>query len=149
MHYSFKTFLYSWPSCRQTECLIILNRYEIRDPWPPFYLSATKVIFIHLLNGTIIFICIKIWFWFFFVALQFTLRWPLRPMAFLFLSSPELKDQVNFSDWNLSVVCHRHCCCHCKLFTFSSSSPEPLGQLKANLAESILGLRATPFTKGR
>ena len=51
-----------------------------------------------------------------------------------FFSSPELKVQVTFSDQNLSVVCHRHCCrrccrrCHChKLFTFSSSSLEPWG----------------------
>ena len=41
------------------------------------------------------------------------------------------KAQVSLSDRNLSVVR-----CHC--FTFSSSSPEPLDQYQANLAQSIL-----------
>ena len=57
-------------------------------------------------------------------------------------SSPEPKPQVSFSDQNLSVVrrclCRRRRCCR-KLFTFSSSSPEPLGQFQPNLAQSILG----------
>ena len=51
----------------------------------------------------------------------------------MLLSSPEPKAQVSFSDQNLSVV-RRRCCCRCrryrKLFTFSSSSPEPLGQFQ-------------------
>ena len=50
-------------------------------------------------------------------------------------SSPEPKALVSFSGQNLSVVscCRRHprcrrCCWRCrKLFTFSSSPPEPLG----------------------
>ena len=61
-------------------------------------------------------------------------------------SSPEPKAQVSFSDQNLSVVrrcrrCRRRRCRRCrrKLFTFSSSSPEPLGQFQSNLAQSILG----------
>ena len=57
-------------------------------------------------------------------------------------SSPEPKAQVSFSDHNLSVVsrCHCHCWRRCrKLFTFSSPSPEPLGQFQQNLAQSILG----------
>ena len=45
-----------------------------------------------------------------------------------YISSPEPKAQVSFSDQNLSVVrrgcCRSRCCCSCKLFTFSSSSPE-------------------------
>ena len=53
-------------------------------------------------------------------------------------SSPEPKDQVSFLDHNLSVV-HRRCC-H-KLFTFYSSSPEPLAQFQPNMAQSILGCR--------
>ena len=52
----------------------------------------------------------------------------------IFISSPEPKAQVCFSDQNLSVVHH----CR-KLFTFSSSSPEPLNQFQPNLAQSILG----------
>ena len=41
------------------------------------------------------------------------------------LSSPRQKAQVRFSDQNMSIVRGR---CRCrKLFTFSSSSPEPLG----------------------
>ena len=63
-------------------------------------------------------------------------------------SSPEPKAQVSFSDKNLSVVrrCHRCLCCRCrrcrrKLFTFSSSSPEPLDQFQPNLAQSILGVK--------
>ena len=66
-------------------------------------------------------------------------------------SSPELKAQVSFSDHLSSVVCLSVClsvrlsvrlsvCLSvCKLFTFSSSSPEPLGQFQPNLAQSILG----------
>ena len=61
-------------------------------------------------------------------------------------SSPEPKAQVSFSDQNLSVVRRRRRCRCCrrrhrcrKLFTFSSSSPEPLGQFQPNLAQSILG----------
>ena len=56
-------------------------------------------------------------------------------------SLPDPKAQVNISDQDLSVVRRRHCwrrCCR-KLFTFSSSSPEPLGQFQPNLAQSILG----------
>ena len=58
-------------------------------------------------------------------------------------SSPEPEAQVSFSDQNLSVVRRRcsHCRCRrrcCKLFTFSSSSPEPLGLFQPNLAQSIL-----------
>ena len=45
----------------------------------------------------------------------------LIPIVF---SSPEPKAQVSLSDDNLSVV--RRCRCRRKLFTFSSSSPEPL-----------------------
>ena len=55
-------------------------------------------------------------------------------------SSPEPKAQVSFSDQILSVV--RRCRCRHrrrKLFTISSSSPEPLGQFQPNLAQSILG----------
>ena len=62
-------------------------------------------------------------------------------------SSPELKAQVSFSDHLSSVVCLSVCppvrssVCPsvCKPFTFSSSSPEPLGQFQPNLAQSILG----------
>ena len=66
--------------------------------------------------------------------------------SFIF-SSPELKAQVSFSDHLSSVVCLSArpsvcpsvCLSFCKLFTFSSSSPEPLGQFQPNLAQSILG----------
>ena len=51
----------------------------------------------------------------------------------IIISSPEPKAQVSFSDQNLSVVRRR------KLFTFSSSSPEPLAQFQPNLAQRILG----------
>ena len=62
-------------------------------------------------------------------------------------SSPELKAQVSFSDHLSSGVClsvrpsvrPSVCLSVCKLFTFSSSSPEPLGQFQPNLAQSILG----------
>ena len=52
-------------------------------------------------------------------------------------SSPELKAQVSFSDHILSVAC-LSALSVCKLFTFSSSIPEPLGQFQTNLAQSIL-----------
>ena len=52
-------------------------------------------------------------------------------------SSPEPKTQVSFSDPHLSVVRRRRC--RHKIFTFSSSFPEPLGQLQPNLVRSILG----------
>ena len=54
-------------------------------------------------------------------------------------SSSEPKAQVSFSDQNLSVVRRCRCCRRCrKLSTFSSSSPEPLGQFQQNLAQCIL-----------
>ena len=61
----------------------------------------------------------------------------------MFISSPEPKAQVSFSDHILSAVNRRHCRrrrwrCR-KLYTFSSSSPEPLGHFQPNLAQSILG----------
>ena len=59
--------------------------------------------------------------------------------SFGLFSSP----QVSFSDQNLSVVRRRRRCRRCrrcrKLFTFPSSSPEPLGLFQSNLAQSILG----------
>ena len=65
-----------------------------------------------------------------------------------FFSSPEPKAEASFSDHNLSVVrcrCRRWCCfCH-KLFTFSSSSPKPLGQFQRNLAQCILRWRGLKF----
>ena len=44
------------------------------------------------------------------------------------LGSPEPKAQVIFSDQNVSVAsrCRSRCRC-CKIFTLSSSIPEPLG----------------------
>ena len=71
-------------------------------------------------------------------------------------SSPEPKAQVSFSDQNLSVVRRRCRCRRCrrcrrrrcrKLFTFSSSSPEPLSQFQPNLAQSILGWRGFKFVQ--
>ena len=54
-------------------------------------------------------------------------------------SGPEA--QVSFSDQNVSVVRRRRRC-RCslwrKLFTFSSSSPEPLSQFQPILPQSIL-----------
>ena len=65
-----------------------------------------------------------------------------------FFSSPESKAQVSFSDQNLSVVRRRCRCRRCrKLFTFSSSSQEPLGQFQPNLAQSILGWRGFKFVQ--
>ena len=71
------------------------------------------------------------------------------------VSSPELKAQVSFSDHLSSVVCLSVrlsvrlsvCPSICKLFTFSSSSPEPLGQFQPNLAQSILGSRGFKFVQ--
>ena len=60
----------------------------------------------------------------------------------LVFSSPEPKSQLSFSDHNLSVVrCRcRYCRRRCrKLFTLSSSSPEPLGQFQPNLEQSSIG----------
>ena len=57
----------------------------------------------------------------------------------IFFSSPEQKVQVSFSDHLSSVACLPVCPSVCKLFTFSFSSPEPLGQFQPNLAQSILG----------
>ena len=52
---------------------------------------------------------------------------------------------ITFSDHLSSVVCLSVCPSVCKLFTFSSSSPEPLGQFQPNLAQSILGSRGFKF----
>ena len=65
----------------------------------------------------------------------------------MIFSSPEPKAQVSFSDQNWSVVrrrCRRRRRCF-KHFTFSSSSPEPIGQFQPNLAQSILGCRGFKF----
>ena len=64
------------------------------------------------------------------------------------LSSPESKAQVSLYDQILSVVRHFCCCCR-KLFTFSSSSPEPLGWFQPNLVQSIFGWRDTILFKWR
>ena len=78
----------------------------------------------------------------------------VRFSSLIFLSSPEPKAQVSFSDQNLSVDC---CCGHRKLFTFSSSSQEPLGQFQPNLAQIILWVKgiqlcsnegSCPFPRG-
>ena len=50
-------------------------------------------------------------------------------------SSHVPKAKVNFSDPNLSVVSRRRCR---KLFTSTSSPPEPLGQFQPNLAQCII-----------
>ena len=63
--------------------------------------------------------------------------------SYIICQKPD-EDQVSFSDHNLFVV-HRRCCR--KLFTFSSSSPEPLGQFQPNMAQSILGLRGFKFVQ--
>ena len=74
-------------------------------------------------------------------------------MIFIRFSSPEPKAQVSFSDQNLSVVrrrrrrCRRCRRCCRKLFTFSSSSPDPLGQFQPNLAQSILWWRGFKFVQ--
>ena len=57
-------------------------------------------------------------------------------------SSPELKAQVSFSDHLSSVrpsVCPSVRLSVCKLFTFSSSSPEPLGQFQQTWHKVSLG----------
>ena len=58
----------------------------------------------------------------------------------VFYSSPEPKAQVGFLDQNLSVIrCHR--CFRCrKLFTFSSSSPEP-GPISTKLGTNHLWVK--------
>lgn len=55
-------------------------------------------------------------------------------LSFKLTSEP--KAQVSFSYQNMPVVCCCCCCC-CKILTFSSSSPELLGQFQPNLARSI------------
>ena len=63
----------------------------------------------------------------------------------VFFSSHELKAQVSFSDHLSSVVCMSVCPSFCKLFTFSSSSPEPLGKFQPNVAQSSLEWRGFKF----
>ena len=69
--------------------------------------------------------------------LSFKLSSSVQLLEFSFYSSPELKAQVSFSDHVVRRLSVRLSVC--KLFTFSSSSPEPLGQFQPNLAQSILG----------
>ena len=59
---------------------------------------------------------------------------------FKVLSSPKLKAQVSFSDRLLSVVCLSvRLSDGCKLFIFSTSSPEPLGQFQSNKFVQVKG----------
>ena len=60
-------------------------------------------------------------------------------------TSPEPKAQVSFPEQNLSVVRRR---CRCKLFTFSSSSPEPLGQHQPNLAQKNVQMKGPALFPG-
>ena len=87
-----------------------------------------------------------------FIDLKFFLRWAMWPMGFLLAHlSRRLK-------WALSIV-RRHRCCRCcrQLFTFSSSSPEPLGfnetWHKASLGgegdSNLFRWRAPSFSKWR
>ena len=65
--------------------------------------------------------------------------WLFYSMSFIF-SSPKLK--VIFK-WAFLIVCRPSAR---QLFTFSFSSPEPLGQFQPNLAQSILGgVKEVPF----
>ena len=72
----------------------------------------------------------------------------------LFLAhlSWKLKAQVSFSDHLSSVVCPSVRPCVCKLFLFSTSSPEQQGQFQPNLAQSIIEWREYeglhPFLRG-
>ena len=101
--------------------------YWIRTQW-----ISNQVIF--GTNGTVL----KFPRLFFFIKLNW-LCFELNPLNGYIFSSLEPKAQVSFSDQNLSVLsrrCRRRCR---KLFTFSSSSPEPLGKFQPNLAHCILG----------
>ena len=62
-----------------------------------------------------------------------------------FYSSPSWKLKWAFliTCCLLSVVCLSVC----KLFTFSTTSQEPLGQFQLNLAQSILGFRGFKFVQ--
>ena len=72
------------------------------------------------------------------------LRWAMWPMGLLF-NSPE---QVSFSDhFSSTSVCPSAFPSVCKLFTFSSSSPEPLGQFQPNFAQSIIWWRGFKFVQ--
>ena len=76
-------------------------------------------------------------------------------------SSPELKAQWSVSDHLSSVVCLSArlsvrpsvylsvsvCLYVCQLLTFSSSSPEPLGQFRPNLAQCIPRWRGFKFVQ--
>ena len=66
--------------------------------------------------------------------------------AYLF-SSSELKAQVSFSDHLSCVVCLSVRLSVCKLFTFSSSSPESPDQFYPNLAQSIPGWKGFKFVQ--
>ena len=75
----------------------------------------------------------------FILMLKKVIQW--EGILTIFITSPELKAQVRFSD-RLSSVVHLSVwpSVH-KLFTSLSSSPEHHGQFKPNLTQSILGLR--------
>lgn len=64
-----------------------------------------------------------------------------------FLSSPELKAQMSYSDQFMYGVCLFVYPSVCKLFTFSTFSPEPLGWFQSKLAQSILRLREFKVVK--
>ena len=88
---------------------------------------------------------------------QFLIKWPsmnYKRMQWTFLAHLSWKLKWAFlitcrpSSVCLSV-CLSVCPSVCKPFTFSSSSPEPLGQFQPNLAQNILGWRGFKFFKWR
>ena len=70
----------------------------------------------------------------------------LRYIWFFFITSPELKAKFK---WGFLIQCRSSSVrsSFCKLFTFSSSTPEPLDQFQPILVQSILEWRGFTFVQ--
>ena len=126
---------------RLLEFLQLLMPRKRRKLGTSLKLQASQLLNISSKSGQ--YMCmVKIWFF----EQTMTCGPPFIPQRYIiytfisdFLSSPEPNAQVSFSDHNLSIV---RCCWRCrKHSTFSSSSPEPLGQFQANLHPWVKGIQ--------
>jgi hypothetical protein len=76
--------------------------------------------------------------------------WPNVTLTLVFVvhfSSPELKPEVNFSDWTFSVVCPSVCLLDFYIFNFSRTAGHKSSL--SNRGSELYKWRTNPFPKGK